>query len=415
MKTRVAWIVPKLTAGGIGPVCSYAAKALSQAGPWQCSVVSIRGPVSDEMDPATGVRFISLGLGEDPASAPGRFLDWLQSNPQRILITNDVSRIEAAFPYLPATTAHVVQIHDSMRRYGEVAIRNHPWIDGVACVANHIREPLEARLRASGFQRPVATVHNGADFPPLSGRTSPVGPLRLLFTGKMDSLLKGILDIVPILSALRRLGVPHRLTIVGGSHDRLARMLKFRRLDDCVSWAGRVPHDQCYRLAGEHDLFLMLSRREPFGMVTIEAMGMGCVPIGYLTPSGTTEIIQSGQSGLLFSLGDTKGIAGAIHALHHDRTRLAELCHGAVLRARTDFGSLALAQRTSDFLRRVLLSSADCAPDRRLGQPPPAKLPSRHQSRLRYTRLPPAFRGWLRDVVGRSPRLSHWLISRWGQ
>jgi glycosyltransferase involved in cell wall biosynthesis len=53
---------------------------------------------------------------------------------------------------------------------------------------------------------------------------------------------------------------------------------------------GRVPHEDCNKLAAQADVFLMLSREEPFGIVAIEALSMACMPIAYDVGSGPAEI-----------------------------------------------------------------------------------------------------------------------------
>ena len=181
---------------------------------------------------------------------------------------------------------------------------------------------------------------------------------------------KGIFDLVPILQRLDKMKVPVRLTIVGGRHELLARRFRQKKLDQLVTWTGRVPHEECYRLAAESDVLLMTSRKEPFGMVTIEAMSMGCVPIAYDTPSGSTEIIEDGQSGLLVPLGDFRFWAQAVKMLHEDREQLRRLSEGAMGRARTSFNEMTLASNLHVFLQRVQINARNhpwCArPDCRL-------------------------------------------------
>lgn len=410
---RLAWVVPKFTAGGVGPVCRYAAEAVARATGWSCMVVSLHDGPGSEPQAETAVPHAALGIKDD---APRRFLEWLQANPQDLVITNDVSRIEPAFPHFPPSTAHVVQVHDSLHRYRAVAERHHRWIDGVSCVARHIEDRLRPALQGLGFQGRIGTCHNGAVFPPRPERPPYDGPLRLLFTGKMDALIKGVLDLEPILIHLRRMNVPVHLTIVGGRHEGLARRLAHRKLDHLVTWTGRVPHDECYRIAAASDVFLMVSRREPFGMVTIEAMSMGCVPIAYDTPSGSTEIIEDGSSGLLVPLGNYRALAGAIQRLHKHRDELHALSADATERARREFGADALGARMAAFLQSVMDRRQEWQPARLAGFPAP-KVAHEQQAghRLSYQSLPAGLRMWLRDFVGSRPRLAYWAGHYWNQ
>ena len=177
---RVTWVIATLTSGGIGPACRYAAEGVALVSGWTTTVMALHEPVGERTDTVTGVHYISLGLSEN--ASPG-FLRWLNANPQDIIITNDVSHIETSFPYIPKGTLHAIQVHDSLRRYRDVAVRNHRWVDGVCCVARHIGAPLQDSLRQAGFRGLVDIVHNGAAFPVAHLRIPYSGPLRLLFMG----------------------------------------------------------------------------------------------------------------------------------------------------------------------------------------------------------------------------------------
>jgi hypothetical protein len=177
-----------------------------------------------------------------------------------------------------------------------------------------------------------------------------------------------------------------------------------------VIWTGRVPHERCYDIAAESDIFLMASRKEPFGMVTIEAMSMGCVPVAYDVLSGSTEIIEPGKSGLLVPLGDIRTWANEIRSLHLDRKRLAELSAGAISRARTHFNADVMAQNMAQFITDVTARAENHPAKRESGMPP--ETPPIYVPRPRgYQRLPEGLRVWIRNRVCASPKLSHWLLS----
>jgi glycosyltransferase involved in cell wall biosynthesis len=404
---RVTWVIATLTSGGIVPVCRYAAEAVTQVSGWSATVMALHEPVGERTDTATGVHYISLGLGENASHG---FLQWLHANPQDIVITSDVSHIEASFPYIPKETLHVIQVHDSLRRYRDVAIRNHRWVDGVCCVARHIGAPLQDSLRQAGFRGLVDIVHNGAAFPAAIVRMPYSGPIRLLFMGRLDPF-KGIFDLVPILQRLNKMNMPVHLTIVGGHHELLERRFKEKKLDQLVTCMGMVAHEDCYRLASESDVFLMLSRKEPFGMVTIEAMSMGCVPLACDIPSGSSEIIEPGKSGLLLPHGDFTAWAQAIKSLHEDRDLWRRLSEGAVQRARTEFNSMTMGGRLCKFLKNVKTHSKNHPAERWLGRPP-EMVNVAAKGRFNYQRLPPRFREWVRNTVGSSPHLSSWWLNR---
>ena len=404
---RITSVIASLTAGGIGPVCRYAAEGMAKSTNWRLTLLSLHDPVSDQTDEVSGLRIVCLGLDRDCAR---RFLEWLAENPQDLIITSDVCQIESAFPVLPQAIRHVVQIHDSGRRYRAVAVRHAAWVDGVTCVGNHIETPLQRSLTKVGFRGLLRTVHNGASFPPLIPRQPYEGPLRLLFMGRVDAL-KGAFDLVPLLMQLKQLRVPVTLKIVGGENLALRRQFQRKQIADMVTWSGRVPHEQCYPIAAKSDLLLLPTRKESFGMVTIEAMSMGCVPIAYDIPSGSTEIIAHGKSGLLVPLGDIRAWAEQVRTLDQDRRWLMRLSEDTVVRARTCFDSKTMSQNLTTYLGDVM-DQAESSPATREPGLPLESAATIAGSRRGYQRLPAGFRDWIRNRVHSNPHVSHWLLSR---
>lgn len=404
---KICWIIANRTAGGIGPVCIYAAKAAAAKPGVQATILSLHDTSEDTVDPASGVIFSSLGSGSE---YPMRLLEWLERSPQDVVITSDVSHAEPAFPHFPKDLVHVIQLHDSGKRYRQVAIRNHKYVDGIVCVARHIEGRISSELSGVGYQGFVGTVHNGAEFPPLLHRQERPEVIRLLFMGRVEPL-KGITDFAPILKQLKKLQVPAALTIVGGCDDGIARVFNREPLKGMVHLAGFVPHAECYEHARNSDILLMTSRKEPFGMVTIEAMSMGCVPIGYDVPSGTTEIIKHMESGVLVPLGDTRAIARNIGALHQNRSLLQKLSKGAIARARETFTSGNMADHLMEFLSGTIATRATRTPERIHGIPRigPA---ATHDGARRYQRLSPVLRDMIRNSVASRARLCHWWLDR---
>lgn len=413
MPLRVASVIAALDAGGIGPVCRYTADGLALSTDWQVTLLSLHDPEGMAIDEASGLKIVCLGLGlglDVDVDCGRRFLEWLDANPQDVVITSDVSRIEAAYPFFPPATLHIVQIHDSLRRYREVAVRNQAWIDGVTCVGRHIESPLRDSLQSAGFHGVLRTVHNGAKFPSERPRDGYDGPLRLLFMGRVEAL-KGVFDFVPILRELKKRQVPVSLCLVGGENEVLLQELQRKGLDRFVIWAGRVTHAECYDISARSDLLMMPSRKEAFGMVTIEAMSMGCVPIAYDFPSGSREIIENGKSGLLIRLGDYKAWARAIEQLHHDRGRLSRLSAGAVQRARSRFEAGTMSANMEKLIVGVLTHAKESPSDRQIGMPE-KKTVIQAKPLLSYQRLPEGLRLWIRNKVCSSPRLCHWVLNR---
>lgn len=59
---------------------------------------------------------------------------------------------------------------------------------------------------------------------------------------------------------------------------------------------------------------LLTSRSEAFGLVLVEAMAAGCLPIAYDVPYGPADLIRNGENGWLVPAGDIDALADALRA-----------------------------------------------------------------------------------------------------
>jgi len=355
-----------------------------------------------------GVRRLGLGRSSDQSRG---LIRWLKDNPQDVVVSGNVAALEPAFPFIPPETLHILHIHDAARAVRKRAMAAAPWADGIACVGRHVERQYAPELDRIGWKGLLTTIHNGADYPPELPRATEGGPIRLLFMGRTDPF-KGIYDCVDVLSSLTKRGVPAKLCIVGsGLEDgRIRRLFARRGLSEQVEWTGWLPHADCFAKAAECDILLMPSRRDAFGMVTVEAMAMGCVPIAYDNASGSAEIIENGKNGILVPFCNTKAAAAAIAALWADRTRLSALSAAAAARARNDFNATLMTQRLMEFIIKAAEDAAAHPPSRINALPP--EQPESLGAPRGFTRLPAGLRAWIRRTVYASPRLCRLVISR---
>lgn len=134
----------------------------------------------------------------------------------------------------------------------------------------------------------------------------------LLFVGRLVPA-KG-LDI--LLRALANMTEPPwRLTVVGDGpcrpdYEALANELK---IGDRVIFEGSLPGDEVAQRMANHSLIVIPSRRQPteaFGVVALEAIASGCVPIAS-RHGGLPEAV--GRHGILFEAEDIHSLQAALH------------------------------------------------------------------------------------------------------
>jgi glycosyltransferase involved in cell wall biosynthesis len=164
--------------------------------------------------------------------------------------------------------------------------------------ASPVNEPGESRLRR-----------------PLEEREGP--RRKLLYVGRLyelhDFYRKGGDLVVAALGILRREYDPKiTLTVVGMESWPLPGTPP-----DGVDFLGVLPPSEVKALYDTHDLFVMPSRSEPFGVVFLEALAAG-LPCVARNAYAMPEIVTPGISGALISRDDEHELAAAIAAVLAD-------------------------------------------------------------------------------------------------
>jgi glycosyltransferase involved in cell wall biosynthesis len=106
-------------------------------------------------------------------------------------------------------------------------------------------------------------------------------------------------------------------------------------------------------LLRQADIFLLTSRREPFGIVILEAMAAGC-PVVATRSGGPEEIVTDGVDGLLAETEDVAGLSSQVSALLGDSVLRQRLSRGARKTLADRFAVQDVAARMAQVYREVL-------------------------------------------------------------
>jgi glycogen synthase len=135
----------------------------------------------------------------------------------------------------------------------------------------------------------------------------------VLFLGRLVSY-KRVNDLLAAMSILKQRGRTYRLTIIGDGPERsmLETVTQDHGLRDLVTFVGRAVGSQLEEYLLSHKLMVVPSDREAFGLVALEGIAAGLVPIGTLS-GGLPEAV--GQCGPLVPVGDPSALADSIATL----------------------------------------------------------------------------------------------------
>ena len=140
------------------------------------------------------------------------------------------------------------------------------------------------------------------------------------------------------------------LDVYGDGEDRpmLGELIESGNAADRVTLHGHVDGAKSNFLSSSFSL--LTSRFEGQGLVVLESMSAGCIPICYAVDYGPADIIEHGVNGFLVAPGDVKGLSSAISTfLSMSEDEVSTMRRNAVARA-ADFFHDPIVRRWGEVL-----------------------------------------------------------------
>ncbi|NDL57649.1 glycosyltransferase family 4 protein [Phytoactinopolyspora mesophila] len=180
------------------------------------------------------------------------------------------------------------------------------------------------------------------------------------FAGKFTPV-KGVLDVVDAAALLPR-DRSWELRLIGDGplRPQLESAVAQRGLTERVRFLGFRNADELPALMSEIDIMVMPSRKEPRGLVAIEAMAAGAAVVVSSATGlwGPGDVVQHRRTGVVYPAGDVEALATHIRELLGDpslRTRLAAAGQARSL----SFGPGDFASTVSDALLTTIRGNGD--------------------------------------------------------
>jgi poly(glycerol-phosphate) alpha-glucosyltransferase len=254
------------------------------------------------------------------------------------------------------TTVHVVHgshLDEQFGPWGKVrarranVFRNLDGFDSVVFLTR--RQRRDAVLRF-GLHRNLAVIPNSRELPALDESTltrPPTGGVMLCTLVKLKRADHGMQAVAV---ARSRSGSDLRLDIYGDGPLRPSLVERAARdHSHYVRLHGHQPNARA-RLA-DASFLLMTSQNEGFGLVLLEAMAAGCIPIAYNVPYGPAELITNRRNGFLVRDGDVQGLARAILRLQRMSPEQVEEMRRNARRAAERFTDAAVVPQWAALLK----------------------------------------------------------------
>jgi len=216
-----------------------------------------------------------------------------------------------------------------------------------------VSETVRLHARAAGYALPCSSIaHSGIDPAFLDPRPERPWSWRLLYVGRIDER-KGVLDAV---AALAQLPEHSQLTLAGGGDPaliaRITRVAEEFGLSGRVHQLGMCSRSELPDIYAAADVVLFPVRwEEPWGLVPLEAMGIGR-PVIATGRGGSGKYLRDEVNSLLVTPGDPGALTRAVRRLADEPE----------LRSRLRAGGLQTAQLyTEQAFNQAVLEALEAA------------------------------------------------------
>ncbi|MDN7244036.1 N-acetyl-alpha-D-glucosaminyl L-malate synthase BshA [Planococcus shenhongbingii] len=164
--------------------------------------------------------------------------------------------------------------------------------------------------------------------------------------------VKRVPDIIDTFSRVQK-QVASKLLLVGDGPEmgRTVQQVKDLGLDKHVLFLGK--RDNLSELYNISDIKLLMSEKEAFGLVLLEAMACGVPCIG-TNIGGIPEIIEPGQNGYLVELGDVEKAAAYTIRMLTDEKEREMLKNGSLETVKQRFNSTTILEQYEAVYERLL-------------------------------------------------------------
>jgi N-acetyl-alpha-D-glucosaminyl L-malate synthase BshA len=235
--------------------------------------------------------------------------------------------------------------------------------DGVTSISNYLKEKTISDFDVT---RPIEVIPNFVNcdvYTPMVDEAARAAE-RERFAAPGEAILihlsnfrpvKRVVDVVKIFAQVAR-ELPAQLIMVGDGPDRSAAEWLARDLDihSRIHFLGK--QERVNALLPVADLMLMPSELESFGLAALEAMACK-VPAIATRVGGVPELIDDGETGLLFPVGDVDAMAAGVIALLKDRGRFEAMRDAARKTAQKRFCATLVVPQYVKYYESVLTQS----------------------------------------------------------
>ena len=256
-----------------------------------------------------------------------------------IVLMNNCALLQYALPLINPTIKPIAVLHSNDDRFYAIASifsrRVFRWVAPTIGLVEPIKVLINRKLHSR-----IKVIPHGVDcnkfFPERNERNAE--HFQIVFIGFLGET-KGAELLPEIFQAVAEKLPNAFLTIVGDGPLREHLRLEFakRSIQSRVLMCGRTPWEQIAVMMRASHVLLLPTNLEGFGIVIIESMMCGVVPVVSRLAGITDQIVQHGKTGFLITPKHIEGFAEAIIELAHNDNLLETMSTNAQNAAAAEF------------------------------------------------------------------------------
>jgi glycosyltransferase involved in cell wall biosynthesis len=248
-----------------------------------------------------------------------------------LIILNDAAFAQAGLGLLSKTTVVIPVLHSNVTSMIRNATSNIINVDMISAVSPAMQKYA---IMFGAPEEKVSCIPNGITvpdaWPKADASFTTDKPFRLAYIGAINHTQKGVLHLPAIFADVVKEYPALHFDIIGDGPDLPLLRAKISQCDKIKPiFHGAISNKDAMPILAKADAMIMPSHFEGLGIVILEAMARGVVPIVSFLDGITNFLITDSVDGKLVNVGDEKGFAEAIIALAHDRNKLRVMSYAA--------------------------------------------------------------------------------------
>lgn len=206
---------------------------------------------------------------------------------------------------------------------------------------------------------PIHAIHNSLDClehspSPDSSKNARERRFNIFYMGRLEKV-KGLDTLLSAFQLLYRKHKECRLIIAGNGQygNKLQELAMDPGIAGAVSFVGFINKEDKEKYFKTTDIFVLPSAYfETFGMVILEAMCFK-VPVVASRIGGIPEVVDDGETGVLFESGNKDDLFQKIEALYMDKQKREKLAKAAYKRLKEDFSTSRMGDEYFELVEKL--------------------------------------------------------------